>query len=84
MTDQQGKPSLADTFMVRWENQKKTVSVSVLAREVDPAVVTTKPKIIGYPRSSWRYTFTDGSAILAYGRGSSHKLRKENSPYGDE
>lgn len=70
------QPTLADTFLDRWN--KETVAVPTLAKELDPAVTITFPNIIGYKRSARRYTFADRSAILTFGRGRSHQIRKEN------
>lgn len=69
--------TIADTFIERWNNQTKTISVPWLAKSLDVGVKVASLNLSGYPLSGRRYTFSDGSAIIARGRGRSHQVRKE-------
>jgi hypothetical protein len=62
--------TFAERFLEAWHNQKVTISVSALAKQVDPQV-----RIAPWPESSRiKYHFEDGSVIETSGRGRCHKI----------
>jgi hypothetical protein len=66
--------SMASELVQRWHARTGKTKVLDLAQRIDPRVRTSHVDMPLY-RGALRYTFPDGSSLVAFGRGPRHQLK---------